>query len=165
MKTAITVVTLLFGSMACAHAGHHHGEHTNVAKTLEAPPDLKRTYEDINRDYAALVKPIFDKKCADCHSSDVAAPWYARLPILNSRIESDRSEAKEHLEISKGFPFGGHGTPKEDLDAIAEDVSKGSMPPGLYSFAHPFSKLSDDEKKTVLNWVDNSSKKLMLNPM
>lgn len=158
----------LFGILVCAtslaHQGHHQGEHTNVAKTEEVAPDLKKTYEEINKDYFSEVKPIFKNKCAACHSSDKAAPGYASIPIVHWIVESDRSEAKEHMEISKGFPFQGHGTPMEDLDAIKEAVTKNSMPTWLYSLFHSGSKLNDDEKNKILKWIANSQAKLNSEP-
>jgi len=143
-----------------AHTEHHHGKHSNTAQAEEPAADLKKVYADINKEYFLSVKPVFDKKCAACHSVDVAAPWYTSIPIVHWIVESDRSEAKEHLEISKGFPFAGHGTPEEDLKAIREVASKGTMPTWLYSFMHPGSKLTEEDKAKVLNWVDTSEKKV-----
>jgi cytochrome c peroxidase len=160
VKISISLMVILLGAVAIAHPGHHHGEHTNTAKTEEAAPDLKKVYQEINETYVSTVKPIFDQKCAACHSVDVAAPSYASFPIVHWIVEGDRSEAKEHLEISKGFPFAGHGTPKEDLDALKEVVNKNSMPTWLYSFFHPSAKLTEYEKKALLKWISESEKKL-----
>lgn len=160
MKALLAFTAFLISAAAFAHNGHHHGEHTNKAKTEDAAPDLKKTYEEINQEYATSVKPIFEMKCAACHSSGAAAPWYASIPIVHGIVEGDRSEAKEHLEISKGFPFAGHGTPDEDLEAINDVLKKGSMPTALYSFMHPSSKLTEDEKTKVRNWVESSQQKL-----
>jgi hypothetical protein len=85
-----------------------------AAKIAESPPDLKQIYADIDKSYNSTVEPIFINKCAPCHSLQVESPWYAKIPIVHWVVESDRTEAQKHLEISKGFPFEGHGTPKED---------------------------------------------------
>lgn len=159
MKRFVLIFTFIFCSWAWAHPGHHHGEHTNSAKS-EVPPDIKRVYEQINTEYISLMKPIFDNKCAACHSNSVSSPWYAKIPGVGWIIESDRSEAKEHLDFSNGFPFAGHGTPKEDLAAIKEVVHKGTMPTWLYSFFHPSSRLSRDEKEKILKWVEASENKM-----
>ncbi len=162
MRIVSVINVLLAGAIAFAHPGHHHGEHTNVAKTEEGAPDLKKTYDEINKEYLASVMPIFEQKCAACHSSTAAAPWYSSVPIVHWIVEGDRSEAKEHLEISKGFPFAGHGTPGEDLAALKEVIDKNSMPTWLYSAFHPSSKLTAEEKKTTLKWIDESQKKISL---
>jgi hypothetical protein len=160
MNTSVILIVTLFVSSVLAHQGHHHGPHTNMAKPADAPPELKQTYAQINREYSELVRPIFENKCAACHSSLVSAPWYASVPIVSWIVESDRSEAKEHLEISKGFPFQGHGTPDEDLDAIKEVAQKGTMPPTLYRWMHPEAKLTAAEKKAVMKWIDSAKAQL-----
>ena len=142
--------------------GHHHGAHTQEAKEAEAKPDLKLTYDQIEAEYQKNVEPIFTQKCEACHSNAAISPWYAKVPGISMLIESDRTEAKEHLEISKGFPFAGHGEPIEDLDAIAESVTKGTMPTWLYSFMHPSSKLTDEEKSKILSWTSASKARLAL---
>jgi hypothetical protein len=140
---------------AHAHQGHHHGNESQVAKREGARPSIQPAYKQIESDYDKEIKPIFEMKCAACHSSSVKAPWYAKIPIAGGIVESDRTEAKEHLEISKGFPFAGHGTPLEDLEAIQSSVTKNSMPTNLYRFMHPSSELTNDEKTKILAWTAN----------
>jgi hypothetical protein len=160
MKMSVVLIATLFVSLAFAHEGHHHGPHTSMAKSADAPPELKQIYEQIDREYSESVRPIFENKCAACHSSLANAPWYASLPIVNWVVESDRSEAKVHLEISKGFPFQGHGTPDEDLDAIKEVAQKGTMPPTLYRWLHPKSDLNASDKEAVMKWIDSAKGQL-----
>ena len=162
-KTTATLsmmLSLMLSLSAFAHEGHHHGTHSTQAKVSSAKPDVQIAYKNIQADYLNEIKPIFDKKCAACHSLENAAPWYASVPLAGRIVESDRSEAKEHLEISKGFPFAGHGTPEEDLTVIKNTVIKGEMPTFLYRFFHPSSRLTDQEKEAILAWVDRSEKKI-----
>jgi hypothetical protein len=80
--------------------------------------------------------------------------------VAKGLIESDLREAKEHLDFSLGFPFQGHGAPKEDLEAIADAVHDNSMPPFRYRLMHWSSALSQAEKDAVLAWVEKSLKVL-----
>lgn len=157
---ALITIALLANTSVFAHEGHHHGTHTQEAKEKDSEPTVQKTYAEIQVEYLKSVKPIFDAKCAACHSTDVAAPWYAKVPLVGWIIESDRSEAKEHLEISKGFPFAGHGTPKEDLDAIEKVVSENDMPTFLYKLFHPSSKLTGEEKEALAKWAKSSRLKI-----
>lgn len=157
---AVTIFCMMLSVNAIAHEGHHHGAHSTQVKVNDAKPDTQTFYKEIQVDYLKEIKPIFAQKCAACHSLESAAPWYASLPIAGWIVNSDRSEAKEHLEISKGFPFAGHGTPEEDLTAIKEEVTKGEMPTFLYRLFHPSSRLTDQEKMAILAWVDRSQKKI-----
>lgn len=164
MRRVLALLILFIATAALAHEGHHHEAHTQEAKVQSAPLDLsliyKLIYKEIDESYAKNVKPIFDQKCATCHSASNPSPWYSSLPVIHWLVESDRNEAKEHLEISKGFPFAGHGTPENDLAAIKEVITKNSMPTTLFALFHPSSRLSVDEKKIIFSWIEVSSEKL-----
>ncbi|MCO5143954.1 MAG: heme-binding domain-containing protein [Oligoflexia bacterium] len=99
---------------------------------------------------------MFQKKCFDCHSNSTVYPWYYKTPGIKQLIDSDIEEAKEHLDFSNDFPFGGHGALVDDLDALEEIAKDKSMPPLLYRIAHKGSALSDDDSKTISAWVEKS---------
>lgn len=160
-KNALAVgLSLLFAFAArpaLAHKGHHHASEVESIKKSKAESS---NYQKINQDYLSAVKPIFDTKCADCHGGATHLPWYYSIPGAKQLIDRDIAESKEHLDFSKGFPFGGHGTPMEDLDAIADVTQDGSMPPMRYWVMHLSSKLDDQDRATILNWVERSKKTL-----
>jgi hypothetical protein len=156
IKSVAIRFLIFFPMIAFAHEGHHHGAHSQEAKKDDSKAELKLAFEQIQADYISHVQSIFDTKCAACHSSAVMSPWYSSIPGVHQIVEHDRSEAKEHLEISKGFPFAGHGEPIEDLDAIKDAANKGTMPTWLYSLMHPSAKLTVDEKAKIIAWVDKS---------
>ncbi len=163
MKYIFIIFFLTYSFVSKAHEGHHHGVHTQAAKLDSTKPDLDLVYAEINKNYQIKVKPIFDQKCAACHSTTNSAPWYSAIPFVHQLIESDRSEAKKHLEISKGFPFAGHGKPDEDLDAIQDVTIRGSMPTRLYWIIHPSSGLTHEEKDLILIWIGESKTKINSN--
>ncbi len=145
-------------SQAWAHEGHH-------SKIEQARPTMKKDEEDlkirkVNAAYRAVVRPLFQRACFDCHSSETRYPWYAQLPFVHSMIERDVTEAKKHLDMSLDFPFKGHGSVEEDLAAIAETLRKGSMPPRAYRIMHSESRLSALEKQRIQAWVEESLKTL-----
>jgi hypothetical protein len=156
------VLLVFFCCPTFAHEGHQHGAHTQEAKEQDAIPNLKAIYADIQSDYQKTVKPVFDTKCGACHSAEVMAPWYTAIPGFGWIVESERAEAKEHLEFSKGFPFAGHGTPEEDLEAIRNSIVKDAMPTRLYRFIHPSHRITDDEKLIIFNWIESSQKRLLI---
>ena len=156
------MIFLLFlvSQLGYAHEGHHHGEHTQAAKIASAATEIKQAYSEIQIAYQKEISPIFEEKCAACHSKEITAPWYAKIPGVHSVIEKDRSEAKQHLEISQGFPFAGHGTPEEDLVSLKKTTSENEMPPSLYTWLHPSSKLTAEEKAKILSWIQESELKI-----
>ncbi|MBK9039223.1 MAG: heme-binding domain-containing protein [Bdellovibrionales bacterium] len=80
---------------------------SNDAGASEAPNDqLSR----INELYKDKVKPIFQKKCFDCHSQNTQYPLVLQIPGARQLIDGDIEEAKEHLDFTNDFPFGGMGS-------------------------------------------------------
>ena len=157
MKRIFVLLSILgLTSIANAHAGHHHSSQSGESKLEAAPTDIKIQYQKINQEYGSAVKPIFESKCAACHSNSISSPWYSKIPGISWLIESDKLEAKKHLEISSGFPFAGHGTPLEDLEAIKNSINKNTMPTRLYLLFHSSSRLTNTEKTQILSWVDQS---------
>jgi hypothetical protein len=137
-----------------AHENHGHSAVEPDSKNK----DSNERTQEINRLYLNSVKSIFQKSCFDCHSSQTKFPWYSNLPGAKQLIASDVAEAKKHLDMSSDFPFQGHGTPEEDLIAIRKEVLDGSMPPFRYRILHPSSKMSEDEKRRTIEWIDASLK-------
>ena len=118
----------------------------------------KETMELINSSYLKNVKPIFQKKCLNCHGTGNPLPWYSTIPGPKQLILYDIKEAKEHMDMTNDFPFSGHGTPSDDLKALAETVKEGSMPPFRYKIMHWRSSLNESDKKTINEWVEGSLK-------
>lgn len=140
---------LLLAMAGSASAHQNHGHKKQAGPPAEA---LAR----INADYLQSVKAIFQKSCFDCHSASTRYPWYAGLPIAKGMIESDVREAKEHLDLTADFPFGGHGTPREDLEAIGKEVAEGEMPPFRYRLLHWKNGLSPTDRQAIQEWVQRS---------
>jgi hypothetical protein len=156
MKSALMPIglALIAPLLAWPHEGHHHGAHTHAEKERESSQLRKAALEGVNQKYLNSVKPIFAVKCLACHASGGEPPWYSILPGVHQLIERDVRESREHLDMIQDFPFGGHGTPEEDLDAIRKSILDGSMPPFRYKLVHWSSGLTDSEKTAVLKWAD-----------
>lgn len=152
-KKVILIIGLLsiFLPDAFAHKNHHFGQ--PKLAPMKAPNDQ---LSKINELYKEKVKPIFQKKCFDCHSQSTNYPWYYNIPGAKQLIDGDTKEAKEHLDFSNDFPFGGHGVPSEDLDAIQDVAKDNSMPPFRYWILHRDSGLSEEERRIILEWVEKS---------
>jgi hypothetical protein len=144
---------------AGAHEGHHHGAPA-VNKSAPAGSEREKRLQKINETYLARIKPIFQAKCFDCHSEDTRFPWYYKIPGVKQFIDSDISEAKEHMEMTHDFPFRGHGKPEEDLDAIVESTAKGDMPPWYYRWMHQGAAVTPDEAKQIVSWAKESRETL-----
>lgn len=157
--TLVLAIALgLPGRLAFAHKNHPHYKDQKIVASPTAAKEEAIHFAPINESYQKDVKPIFMRSCFNCHSQSPELPWYHVLPIAKGLIESDMTEAKEHLDFSHGFPFQGHGAPKEDLEAIADAVRDDSMPPLRYRLMHWGSSLSQEDRAVVLAWVEKSLK-------
>lgn len=143
-----------------AHERHHHSEQEVQELKIPSNESQMEIFKTINADYLKTVKPIFQNSCFNCHSSQNHFPWYHSLPFVNGFLGSDVQEAKKHMDLSNDFPFKGHGTPEEDLEAIGKSVREGAMPPFRYRLMHWRSGLSKEEKGKIFKWVEESQKKL-----
>jgi len=83
-----------------AHGDEKHNADQNQAVNIKAQqlsPVEERydLYSNINRQYLDQVKPIFEKKCFDCHANTTKFPWYYSIPGIKQMIDDDIKEAKK----------------------------------------------------------------------
>jgi len=142
-------LTVLSASVSHAHKNHHHGQ-TQMAQESPIDSGTEKAIADIAGHYADQIKPIFQNKCLNCHGGQTVYPWYYKIPVAKQLIDSDVKEASEHIDMSRGFPFGGHGNPKDDLEAVRDAVNENSMPPFRYWILHFNLRLTQEEKDKVV---------------
>ncbi len=133
---------------------------SSTPEASNAEAQEAKALQQINTAYQQSVKSIFADNCFNCHSDTVEYPCYYKYPIIKQLIDKDIEEAKEHLDMSNDFPFGGHGSPTEDLESLKTTVLDESMPPWRYTLMHRDSVLTEKEKQQIVEWIDNSQKLL-----
>jgi len=121
------------------------------------PPEV---IQKISEAYSSRVRPIIEAKCADCHTTHGQMPGYYKIPGLKQMIDGDIHSARKRLDLSNGFPFQEKGAMIGDLRAMKAEVSEDEMPLFRYILLHPSAKLTATEKKTILQWVEESLKLL-----
>lgn len=114
----------------------------------------------LRRTYQARVEPIFRAKCFNCHSSHTRFPWYYRIPGVKQLIDYDIREAREHVDMTDGFPFKGHHSTEEQLKDLGEVVRDNEMPLWRYRLLHPGSGLTEAERATILQWISEGRRTL-----
>ncbi len=131
-----------------AHKGRKHPGRADSPLSREAV--LRR----IDALYGERVKSIFQKKCFDCHGVGNPLPWYSSIPGARHLIQRDIRVAKEHMDMSRDFPFGGHGSPMEDLESLEGVLENGLMPPLRYRVMHWGSGLSEADIEIIRGWLN-----------
>lgn len=130
---------------------------TNVDTTAQAAllNSIDSVYALIAESYKT-VEPMLKNSCFDCHTTQTVFPWYHSLPLIGGWMDGHLEEAREHLDLDKGFPFGGHATQLEQLAEIKKVVGEGEMPIFSYRIMH-WGKLIEGEKQdTLFDWISAS---------
>jgi len=154
-------VGLLLSPVIFSHGVEHHEEESSESGTVNDSLKVLRdsVFESIDAGFDRLT-PIFENSCFNCHTDQTDYPWYHSLPIAKQIIDDDIKDARKHVDMSNGFPFGGHAGPADDLRAIKHEVDDGDMPPFQYRMMHWHAKPSSAQVDSIDAWVDSSLAKL-----
>lgn len=86
---------------------------------------------------------IARESCYDCHSNETKWWWATNIAPASWLVWRDVSEGRDHLNFSE---WDGAVTTEQIQDAV-----DGEMPPLQYTLIHPGAKLSDEEKRTLVD--------------
>ncbi len=163
IKLHLVTITVFTPTWVFSHGGENHVKSIVKKEPQTKSQDIdtrKEAYQKINDAYLVDIKPIFEKKCFDCHGDLKKSPWYYKVPGIKQMIDYDMREAKEHIDMRKDFPFVSHESPLKDLKSIKEIGLEGGMPPLRYILGHWDARLSEAEKKSIVKWSSESIKRL-----
>ena len=158
-KYIAIIVLALSPALVWAHGEvSHKDEMTETKKFTMQSSDMMKTmiYSEINKTYIMDIRPIFEKKCFDCHADVKNKPWYYKVPGVKYMMDKDIREAKEHIDMHKDFPFISHESPLNDLKSIKKIGIEGGMPPLRYILVNWDSRLTDAEKEKLVEWATRS---------
>jgi hypothetical protein len=120
------------------------------------PPEDKSKFITSHIQIPENVYSKLEKACFDCHSNRTIWPWYSRISPVVYLVDHDVKDGRKKLNFSE---WGNYEKKKmlKKLGEIAEEVSEGEMPPGIYTPLHPDAKLTDEDKKAISDWAKTSS--------
>lgn len=131
-----------------------------IPKKLDNKGDLKNP-KAIDSVYQVPenVMSILKNSCYDCHSNATHYPWYASVQPLSMWINHHVNEGKRELNFST---FGNYriAIQYHKLHEIIEQVEEGEMPLSSYTLIHKKAKLSDVQKKAIINWSKDLQAKI-----
>jgi hypothetical protein len=113
-------------------------DHSNPPVTKEPPWDSPATRELVRR------------ACFDCHSNQTEWRWYSYVAPSSWLVLRDVNGGRRHLNFSEW------DHPQRHAKDIAEQVKSGEMPLWYYLPLHPSAKLSDAEKKALMDGAEKS---------
>ncbi len=107
----------------------------------------------------AKVSKVVQDKCMACHTQGYDLPFYAKVPGIRQIIEKDYYDGIRAMDLNveliqnKGKPIG-----ETVLAKMEWVINNDTMPPAKFAVVHWGSRLSDQEKRDILEWVKISRK-------
>jgi mono/diheme cytochrome c family protein len=89
-------------------------------------------------------RELFFRTCRDCHSNETQWPWYSSVAPASWLVQRDVEEGRSHFNVSEWGRAKNHG------DEAAKEVRDGEMPPWFYLPAHPEARLTETERKELV---------------
>lgn len=102
------------------------------------------------------IQSILKTACYDCHSNQTDYPWYASVAPVSWWIKDHIEHARGHLNFSTWNDYS-VSEANHALEEIAEEVEQKKMPLKSYQIAHSEARLSDEERKLLVEWVRSLS--------
>lgn len=94
----------------------------------------------------ARTEELARRACFDCHSNETVWPWYSNVAPMSWLLTRHVVEGRGELNFSEW----GAGE-ADEADEAAEEVREGSMPTWDYLLAHPEARLSNSEKRELVD--------------
>ena len=103
-----------------------------------------------------------EKSCFDCHSYRTKWPWYSKISPIVYLLNKDVQGGRKHLNFST---WGDYNKAKmiDKLEGIVKEVKEGGMPLPIYLPLHPDAKMSESEKKAIVDWAQTTKDNLSAN--
>lgn len=108
------------------------------------------------------ISDIVQSKCFSCHDSNTKLPIYGRIFKKINPVTKHQVEGLKSLDFAGGFPFKAPGNPPQIsiLKSIRNAVSERTMPIKAYTLVYPHKKITDEDEKKILDWIDPVVEKL-----
>jgi len=98
------------------------------------------------------IESVIKTSCYDCHSNNTDYPWYNKVQPVAWYLEDHVEHGKEELNFNEWDSYSSRRK-NSKLKSIISQIEDDEMPLTSYTLIHRDAKLSDTEKKIVLDWV------------
>lgn len=105
------------------------------------------------------VEQILTRSCNDCHTNKTNYPWYSQIAPASLFLANHIADGRRHLNFSIWNTYETRRK-RRKLDQVCEQVSQREMPLSSYLWIHRDAKLSDEDVKTLCDWVDKENARL-----
>ena len=106
------------------------------------------------------VRATLAQKCGDCHSNNTRWPLYSRIAPTSWLVERDVHEGRAHLNLSFWEQYSTDNR-IDLLGKIGTQIRQGKMPLKQYLLLHPEARLSEADRKLIVDWIRVERKRLL----
>jgi cytochrome c len=106
------------------------------------------------------IRTALSQKCGDCHSNNTQWPLYSRVAPSSWLVEHDVHNGRAHMNLSSWEQYS-IDSRIDLLGKMGSQLRQGKMPLKQYLLLHPEARLSDAERKLILDWTKVERKRLM----
>jgi hypothetical protein len=103
-------------------------------------------------DVPPQIETLLERACYDCHSNKTVWPWYSHIAPVSWLVYRDVEDGRKHLNFSQ-WPVEPKKSRKKYRE-ISKVIAEDEMPMAIYIPLHPDARLSDSEKKSLIDWAD-----------
>jgi hypothetical protein len=118
-----------------------------------APPIAEAETLEASTQVPEAVGQILRRSCNDCHTNKTNYPWYSQIAPASLFLASHVEEGRRELNFSVWNTYEARRK-RRKLDEICEQVTERYMPLPSYLWIHRDANLSDEDIKTLCDWVD-----------
>ena len=149
IKKILLALLILFVAIQLIQPAHNKSGQvspTDFTKAFTVPQNLQN---------------ILQSACYDCHSNNTAYPWYSRIQPMAWILKRHIDNGKAKLNFSD---FGSYSFRRQvsKLREIANQVKDDEMPLSSYKTMHEKANLNADEKRLIVNWMNNTADSIIL---
>jgi hypothetical protein len=108
------------------------------------------------------VASIMQTSCMDCHTNQTVYPWYSHVFPVNVWIDDHVKDGRKHLNFSN---WGTYNLKKQahKMEECFEEIEKGEMPMNSYTWMHGAARLTENQKKLLIDWFKAQHESLASN--
>lgn len=110
-------------------------------------------------DVPERLEGIIKTSCYDCHSNNTEYPWYNKVQPVAWLLEDHVKQGKEELNFSDWANYSSRRK-NSKLKSIISQIEDDEMPLFSYTLVHTDAKLSEGDKKAILDWMSKLKESL-----
>ncbi|HEX9657080.1 MAG TPA: heme-binding domain-containing protein [Bacteroidota bacterium] len=117
--------------------------------------EFSNTYSIPNNVYT-----LFKNACFDCHSNNTSYPWYSNIQPIGWILAKDIENGKAKVNFSE---FGSLSSRRQisKLQGVENRIKDGTMPLPEYQFMHPSARLTEEERRLLIDWIQKTKDTLV----